>query len=124
MFLCDVNLFQGLNLYIQSSRLTKNNPWFHARVILCATHTRIQMKTGTHLAHYFNVGDPLSSCFAPLVRLNRQDKVSRFGQRLSYQEGPRLVPRTEELLCVWPGQVTVVPPGSDKNTDGLVMQNL
>ncbi len=68
-----------------------------------------------HLALDLDVRNPLSSGFALLVCQNRQDKVSRFGQRLSDQEGPRLVPCTKQLLRIGPRQVTVVPPETQRH---------
>lgn len=49
----------------------------------------------SYLAKDLYVGDSLSSCLAYFVSQHGQDKVSRFGQRLSYQEGPCLIPCTE-----------------------------
>lgn len=109
VFLHDVNLFQGLLiLFNQSTKLTKRQP-----LVSCTRY--LARHTHTHLTHDLDVRGPLSSSFAPLVRQNRQDKVSRFGQRLSDQEGPRLVSCTQQLLCVWPGQVTVVPPETQRH---------
>lgn len=73
-------------------------------------HWNAHKRTSTHLTHYLNVGDPLSSSLAPLVRQDRQDKISGFGQRLSDQEGVRFVSCHKEFLCIRPRQVTVVPP--------------
>ena len=65
---------------------------------------------GTHLTHDLDVGDPLRSICGPLVGQNRQHEVSGLGQRLPHQEGVWLISRHEQLLCIGPRQVTVVPP--------------
>lgn len=77
--------------------------------------TNTCLRTHTYLTHYLNVGDPLGSGFGHLIRQDRQDKVSGFGQRLSHQVGVRLVTCLEELLCVGPRQVTVVPPETQRH---------
>lgn len=99
VFSCDVNLVSGTNTVHDQKKQNKKTT--------CSS---------THLAHDLNVGDALSSRFALLVRLNRQNKISRFGQRLSDQEGPRLVFCAEEFLCVGAWQVTMVPPASENKT--------
>lgn len=71
--------------------------------------------TNAYLTHNLNVGDPFSSCFAPLICQNRQDKVSRFGQWLSDQKGPRFISCSEEFLCIWPRKVPVVPPDTEQH---------
>lgn len=81
---------------------------------LAVTHWDAHTRRGTHLTHYLDVRDPLRSSFGPLVRQDRQDKVSGLGQRLPDQEGIRLVSRHEQLLCVGPRQVTVVPPDTQE----------
>lgn len=105
-YFCDGTQFQGLLfLYVYTKTVIKKNNTLVSCVRIC--HWNMH---GTHLAHYLYVRDPLSSAFADLVRQNREDKVSRFGQRLSDQEGPWLVFHREQLLGVGPWQVTVVPP--------------
>lgn len=66
----------------------------------------------THLTHYLDVGNPPGSIFVPLTRQDGQDKVARFGQRLSDQEGVRFISCHKELFSIRPGQVTVIPPGT------------
>lgn len=83
------------------------------RYLTCHWNTH-KGKKSPYLAHYLDVGDPPPSSFALLFGQNGQNKVSRFGQRHSDQEGPRLVSSTEQLLCIWAGQVTMVPPGFRK----------
>lgn len=74
------------------------------------THRNTHKWTSTHLTHYLNMGDPLSSSFAPLIGQDRQDKVSRFGQWLSDKEGIWFISCHKELLCIGPRQMAVVPP--------------
>lgn len=70
----------------------------------------------THLTHYLDVGNPPDSIFVPLTRQDGQDKVARFGQRLSDQEGVRFISCHQELFSIRPRQVAMIPPGTRAQT--------